>query len=66
VVRKMIAEKPAMPEQADESYHIVSMDWWEHWKNYTSYDKTKDDITTISTIIEEDNGETLAEDLDNL
>lgn len=62
----MIAEKPSMPEQADELYHIVSMDWWEQWKNYTGYDKTPEDTTRASTVIEEENREVLAEELDNL
>jgi hypothetical protein len=55
----MITEKPSMPEKADELYHIVSMDWWEHWKSYIVYDRMKEDLTTVSTIIEEENGETL-------
>ena len=46
-----------MPEKDNEIYHIVSMDWWEDWKNYTFYDNQDNHGTnsSLATTNQDDN-----------
>lgn len=56
-----------MPEQENELYHIVIMDWWQRWKKYTNYDslfnnkdETQSQLENTTTV------ETIQDNLDNL
>lgn len=36
---------PVMPESEGEKYHIVTMEWFGKWKNYTGYAKIASKVT---------------------
>ena len=43
-VRKIMDQAESAPLVAGDTWYCVSMDWWNQWKNYVSYDTVDDDV----------------------
>lgn len=44
-VIKLSSEAPTMPQDLGEVYHVISMDWYQQWKQYTGYERIANEVT---------------------